>query len=459
MQRRDFLLSGTASAVLALGACGGGGSIARDAPAVGAGASPDTGASADAGTSPDTGTSFDTAAASPPADVPPARPLGYPFGARLQKYVAGIQPSATAAEMDAHLKAHYDAWKAARLVSAEAIVAGGYAVKFAGSAYLTVSEAMGYGMLLAVLFAGHDPQARAIFDGLLAVVRARPAYAVAARDPNGSALMDWRLSASGASAGEGWNAMDGDEDIAMALLMADRQWGSSSGRWNYLEEARRTIAALKSWNMAADGTTKGMAKADCSRTSDYMFGHFRAFAAATQDRFWLLAIDRAWALLDRMQTVYAAGTGLVPDFIAFTNTPAPAPSPDFYTQRQVNEGAYLWNACRCPWRWATDYLLSGDPRAKTVTTRLLDFFSPKVQAGGIFAIDCGYRLDGTVLAGGDSAAFISPIMLGGCVDAKYQALVDAGWAWGKSRMVTGYYDGEIQLLSSVVAAGNWWSPA
>jgi hypothetical protein len=419
MRRRDFLLYGTASPLLAL-----------------------------------------PATAGPPAQAPlPARPLGHPFGTRLQQYVAGIRPSATAAEMDAHLKAHYDAGKAARLVSAEAIVAGGYAVKFAGTTYLTVSEGMAYGMLLAVLFAGHDPQARAIFDGLLAVVRARPAYAAAARDANGSALMEWRLSASGASAGEGWNAMDGDEDIALALLMADKQWGSSSGRWNYLQEGRRTIAALKSWNMAADGTTKGMAKADCSRTSDSMCGHFRAFAAATQDRFWMLAIDRAYDLLDRMQTVHAARTGLVPDFIAFTNTPAPAPSPDFYTQGQVNEGSYLWNACRCPWRWASDYLLSGDPRARTVTMRLLDFFGPKVQAGGIFAIDCGYRLDGTVLAGGDSAAFISPIMLGGCVDAKYQALVDAGWAWGKSRRVTGYYDGEIQLLSSVVASGNWWSPA
>ena len=38
--------------------------------------------------------------------------------------------------------------------------------------------------------------------------------------------MDWRLNANGTSGGEGWNAMDGDLDIAMALLMADRQWGS-----------------------------------------------------------------------------------------------------------------------------------------------------------------------------------------------------------------------------------------
>jgi hypothetical protein len=160
-----------------------------------------------------------------------------------------------------------------------------------------------------------------------------------------------------------------------------------------------------------------------------------------------------------MQTVYAPSTGLVPDFIAYTNTAAPAPSPDNYTEGHANEDAYLWNACRNPWRYASDYLLSGDARWKTITTRMLDFFDAKVKAGGIYAIDCGYNLDGSVIAGGDSAAFISPIMVGGCVDAKYQALVDAGWAWGVTNMVTGYYDGEIQLLSSVVASGNWWTPA
>src|SRR5438105_3751140 len=82
------------------------------------------------------------------------------------------------------------------------------------------------------------------------------------------------------------NTMDGDLDVAMALLMADKQWGSTTGTWNYLQEGKNTIAALKSWNMAADGTTKGLKTADVSRTSDYMIGHFRAFAAATGDAFW-----------------------------------------------------------------------------------------------------------------------------------------------------------------------------
>ena len=389
-----------------------------------------------------------------------ARALGYPFGARLVRYAAGIGPSQTSAAMDALLTKQYDAWKAARVVPVASIVPDGYAVRFSDSAYLTVSEGMGYGMLLAVLFAGHDAKAQQLFDGLLAVARRRHAHAIVPFDRGGKYLMDWRLNANGTSAGDGWNAMDGDLDIAMALLMADRQWGSA-GAWNYLQEARHTIAALKSWCMARDGTTKGLAKPTVSRTSDYMIGHFRAFQAATGDRFWNTAIDRAYYLADRMQTVYSAGVGLMPDFVVGTDTATPHPSPGFLGDGNDNENKFWWNACRNPWRYASDYVLSTDTRWKTVTSRMVGYFQKKVVAAGgdVTVIGTGYNLDGTIATRGNSPAFMAPIMVGGCVDASHQSLVDALWKWNASNLTTGYYDGEIQLLSMIVAAGNWWTTA
>lgn len=389
-----------------------------------------------------------------------ARAPGYPFGARLAAYAAGIRPSQSSAAMDAVLTKQYDAWKAARVVPVPSIVADGYAVKFSDSAYLTVSEGMGYGMLLAVLFAGHDADAQQLFDGLLAVVRRRHAHAIVPFDRGGKYLMDWRLNANGTSAGDGWNAMDGDLDIAMALLMAHKQWGNS-GRWDYLQQARHTIAALKSWCMARDGTTKGLAKPNVSRTSDYMIGHFRAFQAATGDHFWNTAIDRAYHLADRMQTVYSAGVGLMPDFVVGTDTATPHPSPGFMGDGNRNENRFWWNACRNPWRYASDYVLSADDRWKAVTSRMAGFFHKKVAAAGgdVTVIGTGYDLDGTLATGGNSAAFMAPIMVGGCVDESYQSLVDGLWKWNATHLTTGYYDGEIQLLSMVVAAGNWWTTA
>jgi hypothetical protein len=394
-----------------------------------------------------------------PAPVSPVAGIAFPFGARLVKYVAGTLPSHTPASMDSVLTRHYDAWKAARVVNASSVVAGGFAVKFSDPNFMTVSEGMGYGMLLAVIFAGHDPNARTLFDGLLAVVRARPGYSISAHDPNGKYLMDWRLYANGASGGEGWNAMDGDEDMAMALLMADKQWGST-GKWNYLQEAKNTIAALKSWNMKPDGTTKGLSTPNVSRTSDYMIGHFRAFQAATGDSFWNTAIDRAYQLSERMQTVYSPGVGLMPDFVVDTHTATPRPSPGFMGDGNANEHHYWWNACRNPWRFASDYLLSGDTRWKTITGRMIDYFRAEVTAaaGDVTAIGTGYALSGKQLTGGDSPAYHGPICAGACIDAKYQSFLDALWTWNATHTTTGYYDGELQLLSMVVASGNWWSP-
>ena len=446
MKRRAFILSGSAMAALTLGACGGGSDESVED------------LEARRRTRPGTTT---------PTTPVATGPAAYPFGARLVRYAAGTLPSQaqSTATVDAALKQQYNAWKAARVVAADSVVPGGYAVKFSQTGFLTVSEGMGMGMLLAVVFAGHDPDARKIFDGMLSVVRARPAYGVTQwyNPTHGKYLMDWRLNADGTSGGEGWAAADGDMDIAMALLMADKQWGST-GTWNYLQEARNTIAGLKtSTIMAPDGTTRSLYRQDISRTSDYMFGHFRAYQAATGDAFWGKAIDRSLQLAELMQARFAPSTGLLPDFIVGTDTAEPAPAPAYGGgDRAEYDGHFYWNACRNPWRYATDYLLSGDARVKAVTMRMIDFFQGKFSAAGgdiMSAVECGYRLDGSAIAGGDSAAFLGPITLGACVDAKYQQMADAGWNWNVTRPTSGYYDGEIQLLSMVVASGNWWTPA
>ena len=388
--------------------------------------------------------------------VTPAGGVSYPFGSRKTKYVAGIAPTESTASMDTVLAKHYDAWKAAAVISADSVVQGGKVVKFSGDSYLVVSEGMGYGMLLSVLFAGHDPNARALFDGLLSVVRARPAYAITPYDPNGKYLMDWRLNLDGTSAGEGWNAMDGDLDIALALLMADRQWGST-GTWNYRQEALNSIGALHSWNLKNDGSTKGLRNANNNRTSDYMVGHFRAFHKATGDKVWDRAIDKAYKLLDRMQTVYSPGVGLMPDFVIDTHTASPAPSTGYIGDGNDKEGHYWWNACRNPWRLSSDFVLSGDARFSQVTGRMIDFFK-STSAGNPANIGSGYTLAGAKLADYASPSFVGPICAGACVDTRFQSFLDATWKWNVANLTTGYYDGELQLISLTVASGNWWQP-
>ncbi len=398
-----------------------------------------------------------------------ANGASYPFGARLDGYRFGIRPNhLTNAQMDDRIKAHYDEWKS-RLVVDVPTVPGGKAVKFNDS-YITVSEGMGYGMLLTVLMGGYDAQAQAIFDGLLKTVRARPAYSIP--DPAVRPyLMDWRLTSNGSStdaAGGGWNALDGDEDIAMALLMADRQWGSA-GTWNYKQEGIRTINAMKAWNMKPDGTA--MANLRTSRTSDYMIGHFRAYALATGDNFWNTAVDRAFQLVDRMQRVYSPNAGLMPDFIVDTDTASPRPSPGGQIESQW-EGFYFANGQRNPWRWGTDYVFSGDARWKGVLTKLTNFFvkenggTPGVPGTAwepIGNMAVGYRLDGSRMNNEFSNPWpargvVAGAMNGAQIDASYQSYVNACWDWLEAKWIPSYYDAELTLLSMIVASGNWWNP-
>ena len=372
--------------------------------------------------------------------------IAYPFGSQLTAYVAGIKP--TVASQDAQnavIRKQYDKWKADGVQNR----CGGAVVVF-NSQYATVSEGAGYGMLLTVVMAGYDGDARTLFDKLFHVVRAKPAYGA-----NQPALMEWRINADCSSAGEGWNAMDGDLDIAMALLMADKQWGSA-GKVDYRAEALKTIAAIKASNMSPAGFTKGLPNAANNRTSDYMITHFKAFKRATGDAFWDVASDRAFDLLNLMQNKFAPNTGLIPDFIINTAT-NPEPSTGYIGDGNAMEGFFYWNACRLPWRLASDYVTSGDERSKQVTTRMMNFFENST-GGQPGLIQAGYKLDGTGLSDYAAPSFIGPATAGAMVDAKFQPFLNSLWTHSTANLAQDYYDKELQLLSLIVVSGNWWNP-
>ena len=310
-------------------------------------------------------------------------------------------------------------------------------------------------MLITVLMAGHDAQAKVYFDGLLRTARGRPAHAFLAWGRSEARyLHEWRLSATLGSAGDGWNATDGDLDIALALLMADRQWGST-GAVDYRAEALATIAALKSINFAASGEPRGPQRAN-TRTSDHMVGHFRAFHRATGDAFWLLAIDRCHALVSGIVAGFSPVAGLQPGFIVDCDT-LPVPSPGWLVE-SAWEGSYDANAIRNPWRWGTDFLFSGDARWGTIVQRMVQFMEGDC-GGDPFQLPGMYRLDGGAIGGRYFAESLAgPLMVGCMVDAARQGFLNTLWNAHAGNFTTDYYDSELQLLPMLVASGNWWNP-
>jgi endo-1,4-beta-D-glucanase Y len=428
---------------ITLAACGGSSSSPTDAApgAADAHVGPDAAPGPDAGPTPDGG-------------VGP-----HPFGTHGGYVTTGVIFPANhdQAALDAATAAFYDAWKQRYLVAG--CVSGEYRVKSApDTADFTVSEAHGYGMLIAVIMDGHDPDAHAIFDGLYHYYAGHPS---AANPP----LMAWAQNQACANVDGPDSATDGDLDIAYALLLADREWGSA-GAVDYHTAATALIAAILAAEihpansiLVGDWATAGDAHRDGTRPSDFMTGHLRAYGAATGTARWTTVLDHTYALVDYLQVHAAPTTGLLPDFAIGAAGATPSPAPANWLEG-ADDGRYAYNACRVPWRLAADFLMNGDARAQ-VAVRKIEAWARTRTADKPTALRDGYALDGTVTGSSAELAFVAPIAVGAMIQpatGSNQAWLDALWDEVAQRAPGQYYGDSIKLLAMITMSGNWWTP-
>lgn len=388
-----------------------------------------------------------------------------PFPAH-SSYAAGtILPNhRSRSQLDAEVVAAFSGWKSRYLATAGSEPDGHprYRVKFAAAASAkTVSEGQGYGMLLAVLMAGNEPQAQQIFDGLWEFCLDHPS-SIDGR------LMDWSVPADESLDPSGNDsAFDGDADIAMALLMADRQWGSSGGRFHYRNEALRVLAGLEASTLGplshypllgdwVDPNGQGYNQW-VTRSSDFMPGHFRAFYQATGHAAWAAALAAVQNVTSTLQAGFSPTTGLLPDFVQPVSNVDTAPRPaDADFLEGPHDGHFWYNAGRDPWRLTSDALISGDATAKTQAKRMLAFIRG-ATAGNPLQIRVGYLLNGTAIDNGFSSFFAAPLMASATLDPAAQSFLNGGWDAVASR-VEGYYEDSVTLLCLLLASGNVWDP-
>jgi endoglucanase len=377
-----------------------------------------------------------------------------PFGNHAHAYHAGtILPAhKSQGQLDDAVRDFYDQWKTDYLRAG--CGTGRYYV-LSGGDHQTVSEAHGYGMLVMALMAGHDPQAKTIFDGLVLYYQDHPSEIV-------PSLMSWAQGSSCQNTDGVNSATDGDLDIAYALLLADKQW-SSGGALDYRALAGEIIDGIRSGEVdsgvnyvqlgdwARDGEF-GRA----TRSSDFMPSHFESFAAITGDASWRQIRDRSYAIMTTVQNQFAAQTGLIPDFIAdAATTPHPV---DANFLEGANDGKYGYNACRDPWRIATDYVLNGDARSKTVVQKMNTWIRQHTgnDPGAILP---GYNLAGSSTGGNYlDLAFVAPFGVAAMVDGGNQDWLEGIWDTTVANYGGGYYQDTIALLSLITMSGNWWSP-
>ena len=329
------------------------------------------------------------------------------------------------------LKREWEDWKAKMVTSNGA---GGHkrVQRDASTGYDTVSEGLGYGLLLAVSF---DEQN--LFDDL---------YGYAKSHFNGNGLMHWHIDANNnVTSHDGGHgaATDADEDIALALIFADKRWGS--GRYNYGGEARTLINNL--YNHCVENGSNVLKPGDAwggssvTNPSYFAPAWYKIFAKFTGDNRWNQVADKCYQIVDEIKK-YNNGTGLVPDWCTASGTQASGQGYD-----------YTYDATRYGWRTAIDYSWFGDSRAKENCDALTRFFS-KEGAGGI---GDGYTIQGSKIGNNHNSCFIGLVAASSMTgyDLNFSKELYRETVAVKEEDHYGYYGNSLRLLMLLYTTGHF----
>jgi endo-1,4-beta-D-glucanase Y len=329
----------------------------------------------------------------------------------------------------------------------------------------TNSQAHGFGMIIFAQMAKHDPEARRIFDGMNQLRKAQPS----AITPY---LMSWQVfpehvnnilpeeTPITSSSGRRASATDGDLDMAYALLLAYRQWGDST----YKNEAITIINALEESCINHDikrvklgDWVTGPNSRTNTRTSDWIPGHFRAFATMTDNDSWQIVIDTVYSLLSQ---VSHSETGLMPTFA--TGTPVRPGAIGILDLVDQFPNHYWRDAGQVPFRLALDYVFYATPAAKYQINKISRWLREATDENPD-RINSGYFLDGSVLpehfSSNTAIAFIAPFASGMIADPDNQEFLNR--TYDKIRSPNedyNSYETAIQLLNMLLITGNWIDP-
>jgi endo-1,4-beta-D-glucanase Y len=313
-------------------------------------------------------------------------------------------------------------------------------------------------MVIVALLAGYDTSAKLTYDNLFRYYKSHPSK-------KSRHLMAWAQYSNGKSS-DATSATDGDMDIAYSLLLANKQW-ASSGEINYLKEAKAMINAImlyeinhQTWSvLLSDGVEAESKDYFDTRSSDFMPSHFKAYELATHDERWNEVINTNYKLFNDLQKNYSPDAGLIPDFIININNKAKPASANFL--ESPYDGYYNYNACRVPWRIATDYLLTGDKRSKAIADKINRWIRETTN-NDTYNISAGYTLSGNDIKGRyfEALSFIAPFAVSAMVEKKNQAWLNKIWDYMATFKMKDfdYYDNTIKLLDMIIISGNYWEP-
>jgi endo-1,4-beta-D-glucanase Y len=272
-------------------------------------------------------------------------------------------------------------------------------------------------------------------------------------------------------------ATDADEDVAMALIFADRQWGSG-GEINYLEEARTVVSNLAfiiradNWFFPpADSGTNSTTEIEFRKDKVFNPSYFspawyREFYELTGDPVWTNCLAGSYSVIGGFLNTYT--NGIVPDWCDPVTlgpcTIAPYNQQGYYNT-YITNSTYCtldyvmdYDGYRIGWRLGLDYLWNGDPLAQSNCTALARFMD-ETTAGRPNKINA-YLPDGTRIVGSwNDLAYTAPVTVAAMADANGQAWLDT-LCTSLTNDYTGtsfdkYFGRAQQLFAMLMLSGNF----
>jgi endo-1,4-beta-D-glucanase Y len=293
----------------------------------------------------------------------------YPYGIR----VTNAAP--------ADVQTHFDAWKtsyyAACPDSTRARIkwidptASGTCDPNTGNC--TVSEGIGYGMLITVYMDNASNQTQGMFDKLWAYYQNKA---------DGNGLMNWKANDCDKGTVATGAATDADVDAALALAMANKQWGDAK----YLTAAQTLLGKI--WDKEVNSSTfllkpDDQGTANVYNPSYFAVGAARVFASVDASHQWAKVADACLAFIAKNQK---STTGLVSDWADNNGSPL--------DHNGSGTTKFGYDAVRTPWRVALDYWWFGTAAAKTDLDKIGTWIYG-ATAGNPLNIRANYNLDGT----------------------------------------------------------------
>lgn len=287
----------------------------------------------------------------------------------------------------------------------------------------TVSEGIGYGMLITVYMDNAQNNTQAKFDKLWRYYNSFL---------NAQGLMNWKIDGFNGVAGQN-AATDAEVDVAVALMEAYKQWGNEK----YLNDAKDIIGKIAQFEVNENGYLKpGDSWDDKKNPSYFSTAALELFKkASTFD--WSRVITNSYNLLKKSRN---QSTGLVPDWCSEDGKAL---------------ADYGYDAARAPWRIAWAYVWYGHNDAKDISSTIASWISSKTGNDGAKVVD-GYGLDGSNKGASCNATFLGPLACAGMVDSKHQSWLDNSYQELSAMAATKdpYYSQSLKVITLLLLSGN-----